>query len=309
MNIRLIYVTILLMAMSETRAALIPHYRMDSFALLSDIIVLCEELDIQPKTVKHVGWTEVKTVVRCRPLRVFKGVLDINSEFTIEYDSIFVRRIYFSDTQTNGKLAPPGRALLFLKKGKDSDSYSIVTAKIIQGDDVMQFGQFLMNPGPLVLAPQKPENIKLPPNQKYSEDQLIEDLLIAVRKADMLQKPVPINASDNQLQFPPIVISVDADSVDSDRIVLNTRSFDFAEAKAWLSNASDRFGRKDPIVLLIGTIDDFAPMKKAAAMAHEFYDDIFFRIPTQDINQPFLFLRFESAEPPITEIQWDIYTK
>jgi hypothetical protein len=206
MNSRFICGVFLFVTSFGAHAALIPYYRMDSLALLSDSIVLCEEQDVQFKTIQHKRWSEVKTTVRCKVILAFKGDLKTESEFAIEYDSLFRRHLRFKggstvmDTPGGGKhvvppeYLPPGRALLFLKKLKDSDSYSIVTAKLIQGDGVVQFGQFESNPGPLVLAPQHPENIKLPTTQKYGEAQLIEDLLIALEKAPSLKEPIRIMA-------------------------------------------------------------------------------------------------------------------
>ncbi|CAN5583343.1 hypothetical protein BH09VER1_BH09VER1_40230 [soil metagenome] len=198
---------ILLASGFKTQAALIPYYRMDSLVLLSDAIVLCEEEDVQSKVVEHEKWTETKTLVTCRVVRSFKGDLKAGSEFPLEYDSLFrryrgIQADYTSEVTITGevkhvptKRLPAGRALLFLKKNTDSPSYSVVTAKLIQGDEVLQFGQFYMNPGPLVLAPQQPENLKLSAGQKYREAELIEDLLVALDKAASLKEPVRLPAS------------------------------------------------------------------------------------------------------------------
>jgi hypothetical protein len=208
MNFRMIATVSVAIAVHAANAALIPHYAMDSFALLADVIVLCEERSVQFKDIQHEKWTEQRTVVRCKPVRTFKGEMKAEAEFLLEYDSIFNRRLIgkggYSVVDAEGNVTrvvqpehlPPGRALLFLKKLNDSDSYSVVTAKLIQGDSVLQFGQFESNPGGLVLAPQKPENIKLVVTQKYRETELVEDLLIALKKAASLQKPVPISAWD-----------------------------------------------------------------------------------------------------------------
>lgn len=174
------------------QAALIPHYRMDSFAFMSDAIVFCEEKDIQFKEIRHEKWTEVRTITKCKVLLTFKGTIKAESDLTIEYDSIFRRHLQFTQNDT----IPSGRVLLFLKDGKDSGLYEVITAKLVQGDKVLQFGQFMSNPGPLVLAEQKPENIKLSKDQKYGEAQLLADLSIALKNAASLKTPVRMNAWD-----------------------------------------------------------------------------------------------------------------
>ena len=73
---------------------------------------------------------------------------------------------------------------------------SIVTAKLIQGDAVYQFGQFYRNPGGLELALQAPENIGLASGQRYSRPGLLQDLQIALRQAESLKAPVPLVASE-----------------------------------------------------------------------------------------------------------------
>jgi hypothetical protein len=183
-------------------AKLIPYYQMDSYAFLSDDVVLCDEKSVQFKQVQHEKWTEVKTVVLCKVLRTFKGNIYPAEEFQIEYDSIFKRNLLGKEghveEDSTGKVErivqpeylPAGRALLFLKKEKNTNSQNIITAKLIQTDQVYRFVQG-MNPGPLILFPQEPENIKLKDGQKYGEAELIEDLLIALKKETLLKKPVP----------------------------------------------------------------------------------------------------------------------
>ena len=118
--------------------------------------------------------------------------------------------------------------------------------------------------------------------------------------------PCPSNASESSPPVTPIVISVDPKSPNSDSIILNNAPFDLEQAKTWLGSTSEKFGRKDPIIIQITKIEDFSPMQKVAGIAQEFYDDIFFRIPTHDLKNPFVFLRFDSIEPPIPEIPWGI---
>jgi len=121
--------------------------------------------------------------------------------------------------------------------------------------------------------------------------------------------PCPSNASESSPPVTPIVISVDPKSPSSDGIILNNAPFDLEQAKTWLGSTSEKFGRKDPIIIQITKIEDFSPMREVAGMAKEFYDDIFFRIPTHDPQMPFMFLRFDSIEPPFPDIPWGIDNK
>ena len=192
-----------------TRAALIPYYRMDSLALLSDAVVLCEEQSVSTRLVQPAGWRETFTRVRCRVVQTFKGEPAPGAEFEIEYDSVYSRvlpgdegGIYLNARgkvlrAVEPKTLPPGRALLFLRREAGAAlPWSVVNAKLIQGEQVYQYGQFRSNPGGLVLAPQGPENLRLAPAQKYGPAQLIEDLRVALEHAATLKEAVPLNAFD-----------------------------------------------------------------------------------------------------------------
>jgi hypothetical protein len=203
MNFRLPVGVFLLVSVMAASAMCIPSYRMDSWTLLSDAIVLCDEEDVKVVEIEHEGWTEARTLVRCKVVESFKGSLEKGFEFTPDFDTVFRRHLAFEVGTTvrdvAGKIIdvfPPdylaaGRVLLFLKKGKEPASWSVVTAKLIQKDAVYQFGQFQTNPGPLVLAPQGPENFQLSAGEKYDEERLIRDLRIALEKAATLNEPVP----------------------------------------------------------------------------------------------------------------------
>lgn len=207
---------LLLLALPAARAALIPYYRMDSLGLLSDAVVLCEEQNVRPKRVRHEGWQEVVTGVRCRVLQTFKGDLAPGSEFELEYGPVYVRALPGDEGGTflnakgkvlrtvEPKTLPPGRALLFLRRTAGTPlPWSVVSAKLIQGGRVYQFGQFRGNPGGLVLAPQGPENLALAPAEKYGPARLIEDLQAALRHAATLKEPVPLNAFEALRSNPP----------------------------------------------------------------------------------------------------------
>ena len=200
----------LLLFSPSARAKLIPYYRMDSLVLLSDVVVLCEERDIATRSIQHDGWRETITHVRCRVAQTFKGDLVLGAEFEVEYESLYSRVLPGNEGGTyldgrgkiirtvDPKTLPPDRALLFLRHaaaGKSSP-WAVVSAKLIQGEQVYQFGQFRGNPGGLVLAPQRPENIHLAPADKYGPAQLIEDLRAALERAATLKEAVPVNAFD-----------------------------------------------------------------------------------------------------------------
>ncbi len=209
MFIRLLCLCASLLLLSPTvQAKLIPYYRMDSLVFLSDAVVLCEEQSVSARPIQHEGWRETVTRVRCRVLQTFKGELIQGSEFEVEYGSLYSRVLPGDEGGTyldargkvlrtvEPKTLPPGRALLFLRRATGTLPWEMVSAKLIQGEQVYQFGQFLSNPGGLVLAPQKPENIRLAPAEQYGPTQLIEDLRAALQQATTLKAAVPMDAFD-----------------------------------------------------------------------------------------------------------------
>ena len=200
---------LLLLTSPSAQAKLIPYYRMDSLAFLSDAVVLCEEQNVATRTNLHEGWQEVVTRVRCRVLQTFKGDLVPGAEFEVAYGPLYSRVLPGDEGGTymnakgkvlrtvEPKTLPPGRALLFLRRAAAGPlPWEIIGAKLIQGEQVYRFGQFRGNPGGLVLAPQRPENIRLAPPEKYDPAQLIEDLQAALRHAATLKDAVPMNAFD-----------------------------------------------------------------------------------------------------------------
>ena len=184
----LLLIALVVAATFIAHGALVRHLRMDELCSISDAVVLCQEDEIE----YHYTNGPLETLVRCKAVRVFKGELVTSSQFLVEYESAFKRTLVEDlnrDVWDGKRFAriedrklPAGRALLFLKKRTESESYKVITAKLIQGQEVFQFGQFRSIPGPLVLKHQNPENIDLPRDAKYSEAQLIEDLLIALQK-------------------------------------------------------------------------------------------------------------------------------
>jgi hypothetical protein len=181
-------------------ADLIPYYRMDSYIFLSDTVIYVEELGIQQVSTNHTNWIDRHNLVRCRVLRTIKGTLARDMVIIVDYGDVF-RRQFVTDREydlrdRNGSVlhqhfsqpVPLGRALIFLKRDERGHVRPL-TAKLIQKTRVLQYAQFV-NPGPLVLFPQKPENIQLNPREQYGEAELLRDVEIARDKARVLVAPV-----------------------------------------------------------------------------------------------------------------------
>ncbi len=190
---------LLLTIPASVQARLIPFYRMESLAFLSEAVVLCEEQSVTTRPVGQASWHLTANRVRCRAEQAFKGELAPGAEFEVEYDPLYVRVLPGGEgtTYLNSKgkvervvdplILPPGHALLFLRQAAAGPlPWEVVSAKLIQGEQIYQFGQFRGNPGGLVLALQKPENISLPPTERYNPARLIEDLRVALQHAVML---------------------------------------------------------------------------------------------------------------------------
>lgn len=200
----------------SAQAKLIPHYGMDSLVVMSDIVVYCGEMDNQYKEdtftntteIRNtIKWTETRAITKCKVLQSFKGDLAPGSEVTVNYNSIFKRYLSsnepYDEEDASGKIIserkaeylPLGKALLFLRK--NGSVYQVVDARLVQDGKVYQFTQ-VMNPGPLELDEQKqPENFQLLKNGAYGEQELLKDMAIALKKAALLKKPVPMNMNMN----------------------------------------------------------------------------------------------------------------
>ena len=135
-------------------------------------VVLCEEQNVELKKIEHhppessQAWTETRTEVSCKVLRVFKGDLQPGVILHVDYDMVFYRVFLGGEGYTLEnpgqpprvilpQYLPPGRALLFLSKKPEEPTYGVVTAKLIQNGRVYQYLQ-AMDPGPLELFPQPP---------------------------------------------------------------------------------------------------------------------------------------------------------
>lgn len=188
----------------SVRAALIPRYTMSELAHLSGGIVLCQEKDLRVIEIQHDTWVGRRTIVRCTPIRVFKGELPLDADFEVVYDSLYRRSIKPREVYKNAggnvlrviepDYFPAGRALVFfmdlgdpsftrLRNELNQGTYYVQTAKLLRDGEVFEFGQFESNPGGLCLRKQQPERIKLRENQKYGEAELIEDLLLSIKNA------------------------------------------------------------------------------------------------------------------------------
>jgi len=195
---------VVLFSVLPSEAALMLPHRMDWYTATAQDVVLCEEEKVEIKKIAHhppessQDWTEIRTEVTCKVVRVFKGDLQPGAILHVDYEMVFYRVLLggagYTRVDAAGKVLgvvepqylPAGRALLFLDKSPSKATYDVVTAKLIQKDRVYQFLQ-AMDPGPLELMPQQPENLDANGSYKSdkpeTEEDLIEDELVAVKKA------------------------------------------------------------------------------------------------------------------------------
>jgi len=169
------------------RAVVIHHLSMQKMAVISDVVVLCEEVEIGYDVIEHREVIIRKAVVRCKPLRVFKGVLDEGKNFTVKYAHVSrlplrrATRERHQDGLIEEKPAeyfPPGKSLLFLKATPEAGVYAVQGAKLIQRDEVFDLGGEPGGWGSERLFPQyQPENSVLGDCLKYGEAELVADYL------------------------------------------------------------------------------------------------------------------------------------
>ena len=194
-------------------AALIRPRKMDWYTAAAQDVVLCEEQSVEIKKIAHhppessQDWTEIRTLVTCKVVRVFKGDLQPGAILHVDYDMIFYRVMLggggYTEEDASGKVLrvvepqylPVGRALLYLTKKADKPTYDVVTAKLIQHGKVYQYLQY-GDPGPLELTSQQPENFPAGKGTKSgepeSEEVLVADELIAVKKAELIKDPYAV---------------------------------------------------------------------------------------------------------------------
>jgi hypothetical protein len=176
-------ILLLLLCAISASARLMPVHPMDQLAFASGFVVYCEETDIREGV-------ERRTLIKCKVLQSFKGELVADTEFTADYSHVYKRLVGAS---AEPKRMPKGKALLFLQKD-ESGNYKVLDAKLVVNGKVFRFIQF-DNPGPLLLNPQAPENIKPAESQSYGEKELLEDLAAALKKATTL-KPDEVHAGE-----------------------------------------------------------------------------------------------------------------
>src|ERR1700722_10496861 len=86
---------LLLAAALGSEAALIRPQQMDWYTARSQDVVLCEEQKVEIRKIAHhppessQDWTEIRTLVTCKVVRVFKGGLQPGAIVTADYDMIF----------------------------------------------------------------------------------------------------------------------------------------------------------------------------------------------------------------------------
>ena len=170
---------------STSNAALIPYYRMDSLAYLSSDIVLCDEV----RYVKKLGERSDEYEATFTVVQSLKGTCRPKQQLTVTVDSDYTRVLYdsFVDFPQKPPAIPMGRALLFLTK--ERDEWRLVTGgmKLVINGETHCYCQ-VDNPGPLYLARMAPENIQLPATTPYSEERLLTDLDVALKKAQAIKK-------------------------------------------------------------------------------------------------------------------------
>jgi len=116
-------------------------------------------------------------------------------------------------------------------------------------------------------------------------------------------------AADLPPPVTPIVIEALSDTDSGSVVVINGRRYDLDGVRKWLSDTSDRFGRKDPVIFQVMHMKQFMNVSKVASIAVEFYDDVFLTIPTYERDDPWIYLRYTSSERPFPHIPWGFERK
>jgi hypothetical protein len=168
------------------RAVVHFHLSMQKMAVTSDVVVLCEEVEIDYDGMKYSDFTYRTAVVRCEALRVFKGALEAGKEFTVRYSPVSRRPLRAAlreehadgvTVETPAEFFPPGRALLFLTATAEAGVFAVQGAKLIQQDEVYDLGEE-QGMGPRRFrAQQYPENRVVGDCLKYGEAELVADYL------------------------------------------------------------------------------------------------------------------------------------
>lgn len=164
------------------------HLSMRKIAVISDTVVLCEEIELINDDIElPPNAVTRKVVARCRPVRVLKGTLSADEVFTADYGS---KRKPFRgevlEREVDGRLVqktpreyfPAGRALLFLSAPDAEGRRGVNGAKLIQDDVIYDLDEPNYGMGQRDLRPKEtPENS--PPGEclRYGEAELVADYL------------------------------------------------------------------------------------------------------------------------------------
>lgn len=170
--------------LAPARAVVEHHLSMQKLAVMSDSVVLCEELELGERVVEFPNGPVRSVLARCRALRVLKGALPPGEELMVNYR--YVRRparMGYTARDAAGHVTekkprenfPPGKALLFLSAVDAAGERHVGGAKLIQNDEVYDMAQDL---GVDRLRPQEiPENSPPGACLRYGEAELIADYL------------------------------------------------------------------------------------------------------------------------------------
>lgn len=170
----------------SAHAILIEHYKMDSFAYLSDAVILCEEVKIEFHETKYPsGFVSISSTVTCKVIETYKGNIERGESIALDFHSGFQRSKFLCDEKL-----PLGKTVVFLKKLEDG-THDVITAKLIQTSGIYMYRQS-SNPGPLNLWPQETERINLAEGNSYDQAAFIEDLKLSVKASGDLKEAKPI---------------------------------------------------------------------------------------------------------------------
>ena len=172
-------------ALTPARAVVEFHLSMQKLAVMSEYVVLCEELELTDQGAPYPNGVHREVQALCKPLRVFKGEFAPDQEFNVQYKEVVRRplRRGSSTVDAEGRVvsvAPPvyfpkGRVLLFLNRTGTLGVYTVMGAKLIQHDEVFDLGE---DQGSSEFRPlQQPENSELSECLKYGEAELVADFL------------------------------------------------------------------------------------------------------------------------------------
>jgi hypothetical protein len=163
---------------------------MDSLALLSSDVVLCEEVECE---VRKDQWGFDCHEVTFTVVQVLKGDLRPKQGVAVTFTSL-----YAPPPLPRGEAPAPymGRVVLFLGRDERGQRREVGVKPVI-GGVAYCYGQFEGNPGGLHARRMAPENITVPAAEKFSEELLLKDLRAALEKSKGLKEPQPRYATGN----------------------------------------------------------------------------------------------------------------